>query len=253
MKKEKLKIIYQDKNLLVVDKPSNIIVFSEKSITKKTACGERSRTMIDLLLEQFPHLENAGKPLRYGIVHRLDKDTSGVLLVAKNNKTLFYLQKQFKEREVSKRYIALVTGRLREKEGEIKTLIGRSPKDRIKQKVYFPFEPSSKNKREAVTNYRVLSVLCSCAKEKKENYYTLVEVITKTGRKHQIRTHFNYLGHPVAGDKLYGFKNQISPAGLKRHFLHASFLEIKFLNGKKREFKSELPEDLTRVLENLNS
>ncbi|XOA42757.1 MAG: RluA family pseudouridine synthase [Candidatus Nealsonbacteria bacterium] len=239
----KLKIIYQDKNLLIIDKPVNIIVFPEKETTE--------RTLIDLLLKQFPYLRKVGKPPRYGIVHRLDKDTSGILLIAKNNKSLSFLQKQFKNRKVVKRYIALLSGKLKETQGEIKTLIGRSPKNRVKQKVYLPLEPGSEGKRTAVTKYRVLLPLRSISKGGRRNYYTLVGVTLRTGRKHQIRTHFSYLGHPVAGDRLYSFKNQVHPESLKRQFLHAGFLKIKLLNDKEKEFKSEIPRDLKKVLEKM--
>jgi len=132
-----------------------------------------------------------------------------------------------------------VVGNLKNKEGEVETLLGRSPGDRKKQKVYLPGEPRSQEKRKAVTEYKVL--------QRFENY-TLIEVVPKTGRKHQIRTHLAYLSHPIAGDKLYGFKNQPTPKGLKRQFLHASYLKIKLPNGEEKEFNSELPEDLNKVL-----
>jgi 23S rRNA pseudouridine1911/1915/1917 synthase len=199
-----MKVIYEDGDLLVVDKPAGV---NADDIPKR--------------------------------VHRLDKDTSGVLLIAKNDKALEFFQKQFKERKVEKKYLALVVGEIKEKWGAIETLIGRSPKDRRKQRVYLPHDPEAKGKREAVTEYRVL---------KKFKNYTLVEVIPKTGRKHQIRAHFAYLGHPIAGDKLYGFKNQPCPKGLNRQFLHASYLKIRFPDGKTKEFESELPEDLKSVI-----
>ena len=249
-----LKIIYQDENLLVIDKPPKLIVFPEKPIKEETLVG--------LLLKQFPYLKTAGESPRYGIVHRLDKDTSGLLLVAKNDKSLSFLQSQFKNRKVVKKYIALVVGKLKECKGEIETLIGRSPKDRRKQRIFFDLEPKAKGKRKAVTEYRVLKHFYrSIAKArerqrqksgKEKNYYTLVEVTIKTGRKHQIRAHFNYLGYPLAGDKLYFFKNQVSPKNLKRQFLHASFLKLKLLNGKEKEFKSEISKDLKEVVEKLN-
>lgn len=240
----KIPIIYEDENLLVADKPPNLIVFPENSTIQKT--------LIDLLLEEFPTLKNVSRAPRYGIVHRLDKDTSGLLLVAKNEKTLFFLQKQFKERKVTKKYIALLSGSLKEEKGKIETLIGRSPQNRKKQKIYLPLEPDSRGKREAITKYQILKRFS----DKEEKKYTLVEVSPKTGRKHQIRAHFHYLGHPLMGDKLYGFKNQpslINSGGrLKRQFLHASFLGIKLLPGIEKEFKSELPEDLKQILKNLN-
>ena len=234
-----LKIIYEDENVLVIDKPAGIVVFPEGKTTEKT--------LIDYLIKRYPELKKAGRPPRYGIVHRLDKDTSGILLVAKNGKTLESLQKQFKEGKVEKKYLALVTGNIKTEGGKIETLIGRSPKDRKKQKVYLPHEPGSQGRhppttlREAITEYKVL--------QRFENY-TLIEAEPKTGRKHQIRTHFAYLSHPIVGDKMYGFKNQSLPEGLKRKFLHANYLRIELPNGEIKEFKSELPSDLKLCLPN---
>jgi len=136
---------------------------------------------------------------------------------------------------LKKQYLALVVGNLKNKQGKIETLLGRSPQDRRKQKVYLPHDPQAQGKREAVTSYKVL--------QKFENY-DLIEVEPQTGRKHQIRVHFVYLGHPVAGDKLYGFKNQPAPQGLKRQFLHSTYLKIKLPNNQTKEFKSNLPTDL---------
>jgi len=231
-----LKILYEDKDLLAIDKPAGITVFPEKLTTEKT--------LIDYLLERFPDLKNVGKPPRFGICHRLDKETSGILLVAKNDKALEFFQKQFKERKVIKKYLALVVGNIKENRGKIETLIGRSPKNRKKQRVYLPFEPLAKEKklREAITEYKVLE---------RFNGYTLIEAIPKTGRKHQLRVHFSNLGHPIAGDKFYGFKNQPSPKNLNRLFLHSHYLKIKLADGKEKEFKSKLPEDLKEILENL--
>jgi len=231
---EFFKVLYEDENLLVVDKPAGIVVFPEKE--------EKEKTLIDLILEKFPDLKNVGKSPRYGIIHRLDKDTSGILLVAKNNQSLFFFQKQFKEKKVIKKYLALIFGNLEKNQGSIETLIGRSPKNRKKQKVYFPFEPNSKGKREAVTEYKVL---------KRFEIFTLVEATPETGRKHQIRTHFSYLNHPIVGDKVYGFKNKVVE-GLNRQFLHAFYLKIQLPNAKEKEFKSDLPQDLKKFLEKLN-
>lgn len=230
----KFEVIYEDDDILVIDKPTGIIVYQEKPTKEKT--------LIYYLSEQFPYLKKAGKAPRYGIVHRLDKDTSGILLVAKNENVLKYLQKEFKERKPFKKYLALITGNLQQDFGKIETLIGRALKDRRKQKVYLPFEPQAQGKREAITEYKVLKRLSD---------YTLVEAIPKTGRKHQIRCHFAYLGHPITGDKLYGFKNQPLPADLKRHFLHANYLKITLPNGQKKEFESKLPKELNDVLEYL--
>ena len=202
-----MKTIYEDQDLLVIDKPA----------------GKNS--------DDFEKR-----------VHRLDKDTSGVLLIVKNDAILAFLQKQFKKREVVKKYLALVVGKMKNSEGKIETLIGRSPADRKKQKVYSPGEPNSQGKRESVTKYKVLQ---------RFKDYDFIEVEPKTGRKHQIRTHFSYLGHPITGDRMYGFKGQTLPKGLKRHFLHAYYLKIKLPNGREKEFKSELPEDLKTILNNL--
>jgi len=201
-------IIFQDDDLIVYDKPAGI------------NCDDF--------------------PLR---IHRLDKDTSGVFLVAKNKSALEFFQKQFQEREVGKKYLALVVGHLPNDKGEIQTLIGRAPGDRRKQKVYSAGEPEAQDKRTAVTLYRVLQRFES---------YDLIEAEPKTGRKHQIRTHLSYLGHPIAGDKLYGFKGQIAPQDLKRQFLHASAIKIQLLNGQIQEFKSDLPPDLQLCLTKLN-
>ena len=237
-------IIYQDPNLLVIDKPAGLVVFSEGQVKENTSCGERSRTIIDCLLEKFPDLKNAGATPRYGIIHRLDKDTSGILLIAKNNKALSFFQNQFKEGRVSKKYLALAVGNLKNREGTIETLIGRSPKDRRKQKIYLPQEPESDKKRKAITEYKVLQ---------RFKDYDLIEITPKTGRKHQIRAHLAYLGCPIAGDKLYGFKRQILPKDLSRQFLHATCLKIELPDGEIKEFRSDMPQDLKNVLKNLKT
>ena len=205
-----MKIIYQDDNVLVVDKLAGIVI-----------------------TDIYPGLSKA---------HRLDKDTSGVLFIAKNEKALIFLQKQFKQRSVEKKYIALVVGDVKSDQGKIETLIGRSKKQGTKQKVYLTTEPGSKGKREAITEYKVLE---------RFKDYTLLEVFPKTGRMHQIRIHLAYINHPIAGDKKYGFKNQPCPKGLKRQFLHASYLKIKLSNSELKELNSELAQDLKLCLQNL--
>lgn len=238
-----VKIIYEDENLLVIDKPAGIIVFSERKV--------KDKVIIDFLLGKFAYLKNVGSFPRYGIVHRLDKETSGILLVAKNNKILQFLQKEFKERRVKKTYLALVIGHLKLKQGKIETLIGRDPGNWKKQKAFSLNSPEAKKEglREATTEYKIISQFC----QNKGSHIklTLVEVDLKTGRKHQIRCHFSYIGHPVAGDKLYGFKNHSCPENLKRHFLHASCLKIKLPEGEKKAFKSNLPDDLKNIIEKL--
>ena len=202
-----MQIIYEDNDVLVFDKPAGV--------------------------------NSDDIPLR---AHRLDKDTSGALLTAKNEKVLEFLQKQFKERTVEKKYIALVVGNIKNKGGMMESMLGRSPQDRRKQKVFLPNEPGAENQRKAVTKYKLLQ---------RFEDYDLIEAEPKTGRKHQIRAHLAYLGHPIAGDRLYGFKGQQTPRGLKRQFLHASYLKITLLNGETKEFQSKLPEELNLCLKNL--
>lgn len=230
------KILYEDEDVLIIDKPAGLIVFKEGNITEKT--------LIDLLLEKYPDLKNAGEAPRYGIVHRLDKDTSGLILVAKTEKGLIFLQKQFKNREVEKKYTALATGKLKEDSGTIHTLMGRSPQDPRKQKAYPREGAILQNLREAITKYKVIERFAS---------YTLLEVSMETGRKHQIRCHLAHIHHPIAGDTMYGFKDSPTPEGLERQFLHASFLKITLPDGNIKEFHSELPEDLKGILNNLKT
>jgi 23S rRNA pseudouridine1911/1915/1917 synthase len=227
----KLMIIYEDDNLIAVNKPSGIIVFPEGNI--------KEETLIDHLIKKNPELKNVGSPKRYGVIHRLDKDTSGTILIAKNDKTLEVVQKEFQERRVVKKYIALVSGPVKE-DGELINTLGRSPRDRRKQKV-FDLKEESENKRRAESKYTIL-------KEFKD--YTLLEVEIKTGRKHQIRAHMAHLQHPIVGDAIYGFKNQKNPKGLTRQFLHSKYLKLNIL-GKEMEFESELPNDLKKILEDL--
>ena len=211
-----LNILFKNATLQVVDKPAGIDIEG-----------------IQALL-----------PAGFTPAHRLDKDTSGVLLVAKNQETLNFLQQQFKERKVQKTYLCLVEGSMDQKEGTVETLLSRSPNDRRKQKVFLPGEPGAEEKREAVTHYQI-----------KERYkgYTFLEVRPKTGRKHQIRVHIAHLGHPIAGDKLYGFKDQKTPEELNRQFLHAHSLTLTLLNGTKKIFTSPLPQELQSVLDNLKT
>ncbi len=231
-----LKIVFENDTLLVVDKPAGISVFKEGQ--------EQGTTVADLLVSQFPAQKELGEEYRYGIVHRLDKDTSGILLVAKSKEQFQYLQQQFQERKVEKKYLCLATGTFKEKQGMINASLGRAPSDKRKQKGYMPGTPEAQGKREAVTLYKVLEEF---------PLHTLLEANPKTGRKHQIRAHLTFLGHPLAGDKLYMYKGQDVPKGLARQFLHASFLKIRLRDGKMREFKSELPQDLQNVLQVLRN
>jgi 23S rRNA pseudouridine1911/1915/1917 synthase len=204
--------IYEDQYLLVIDKNAGIDV---------------------------SEIETSFALPRNGLIHRIDKDTSGLLLIAKNENALNFFQKQFQERTVRKTYIALVNGIIDENEGIIDTLIGR---EGIKQKVFSLLGPESKKTgpRPAKTAWRVV---------RRYKEHTLVEASPKTGRKHQIRVHMAHLGFPIVGDRFYSFRNQQST--LQRHFLHAKQITIKMLDGDEKTFTSELPEELKKYLENL--
>ncbi|MDD5221177.1 MAG: RluA family pseudouridine synthase [Candidatus Pacebacteria bacterium] len=232
--KMKFQVIYQDKELIVINKPAGLIVFPEGNVKEKT--------LIDQLIEEFPELKNCGQAPRYGIIHRLDKDTSGVILIAKNNESLIFFQKEFKNRAVRKTYIALVSGNIKEDKGIIKGWIGRG-KDGKKQVLEVgPFKKTGF--RDSKTLWKVV--------ERFEGF-TLLLLRPKTGRKHQIRVHLTSIGHPIVADKVYSFKNQLIPKGLNRQFLHCYRIIIKGLNGEIHEFVAPLPEELKTILNNLKT
>ncbi len=217
-----LEIIYEDDDLLVVDKPAGLTVHP--------APGHPAHTLVNAILAHFPHLAEIGDALRPGVVHRLDKDTSGVMLVAKNSVAQADLARQFKSHSVTKAYLALVKGKLTPESGIIEADIGRDPHNRKKMAVVA-------EGREARTEYRVIKYIGG---------YTLIEVMPETGRTHQIRVHLAAIGFPVVGDKVYGVK---SPH-LSRQFLHASRLGFKLpSSGEYVEFESALPADLEQALE----
>jgi 23S rRNA pseudouridine1911/1915/1917 synthase len=218
-----LKIIYEDKDLLVVDKPAGLTVHP--------APGHYSHTLVNALLAHIPDLAS-GEPTRPGIVHRLDKDTSGLIIVAKNETAHMKLADQFKNRTVTKVYRALVQGRLTPEEGIIEANIGRDPRDRKRMAVVTLG-------RQARTEYKVLQYLAN---------YTFMEVKPRTGRTHQIRVHLASIGFPVVGDATYGAKS----AYLSRQFLHAYKLGFKLpSNNEYRQFESPLPPDLVQALEDI--
>ena len=230
MIKTKLNIIYEDKNIVVLDKPAGLL-------THPTDKKEKD-ALTDKLIEYYPEIKNVGASPRPGIVHRLDKDTSGLIIAAKNNKAYNYLKEQFKKRLVKKEYLALVAGKLKEKTGIITKPITRSKREPSKRTVGL----WGKWKK-AITRYEVI---------KEFKNYSLLKVMLETGRMHQIRVHLASIGHPVAGDKIYKFKRQTAPKGLKRQFLHASFLNFKLPDGKKMTFYSKLPQDLQKTLNELD-
>ena len=201
-----LDIIYEDEDIIVINKPAGLLVHPTNKI--------RNGTLVNALMYHIKDFDKVGDdPTRLGIVHRLDKDTSGVLIVAKNNYSRSSLSEQFKERKTEKIYLTIVKGLLKEKQGEITLPLGRHPTLRQKRAVVF-------NGREAVTFYKVLKEF--------DNVASLVWVRLKTGRTHQIRVHFKYIGNPVIGDTLYG-KNKFEKSveiPIKRQMLHALKLEF---------------------------
>ncbi|MDP9180233.1 MAG: RluA family pseudouridine synthase [Chloroflexota bacterium] len=220
-----LTIVYQDSDLLVVDKPPGLTVHP--------APGHPSGTLVNALLAACPDLQGISGTLRPGIVHRLDKDTSGLLVVAKNDRAMRALQSQLTERSVHKTYLALVQGVPKPREGQIEAPIGRNPRNRKKMAVV-------DNGRESTTRYRV--------REELPGGYALLEVEPVTGRTHQIRVHLAAIGHPVFGDPLYGRASEL----LGRQFLHAWKLAFRMpLGGREVEFESPLPPDLRAAFEEL--
>ena len=219
-----LHIIYEDDDLLVVDKPAGLTVHP--------APGHPSNTLVNAILSHFPRLTEISDSLRPGIVHRLDKDTSGVMLVAKSSVAQANMAEQFRTRSVAKAYQALVKGHLTPADGIIEASIGRDPRNRKRMAVVV-------RGREARTQYHVVKYMDDC---------TLLEVKTETGRTHQIRVHLAAIGYPVLGDPVYGAKSDY----LSRQFLHACRLGFKLPStGEYVEFTSELPPDLEQALKNI--
>jgi 23S rRNA pseudouridine1911/1915/1917 synthase len=216
-----LDIIYEDADLLVVNKPAGMTVHP--------APGHPGHTLANAVLAHLPELNDEDNTLRPGIVHRLDKDTSGLIVVAKNRAAQANLADQFKSRTVNKSYLVLVRGKLTPETGIIEAAIGRDPRNRQRMAVVT-------RGREARTAYRVI---------KYTGKHTLLEIKPETGRTHQIRVHLAAIGHPVAGDATYGVKNP----HLARQFLHASKLGFNLPStGERVEFEAALPEDLERAL-----
>jgi 23S rRNA pseudouridine1911/1915/1917 synthase len=231
-----LAIVYEDADLLVVDKPAGLTVHP--------AAGVRRGTLAAALLAYRPELAGVGGPERPGMVHRLDRDTSGLLVVAKNEAARAALARQWKEQQVEKGYLALVHGRLEPPQGVIDAPIGRDTRHRQRMAVV-------EGGRAARTAYRVrryLPVRQAGLPEtpRGRDVYSLVEVTPSTGRTHQIRVHFAALGHPLVGDRVYGRPSAV----LRRQFLHAHRLAFRHpVDGRPLEFESPLPDDLRVALE----
>lgn len=220
-----LNIVYEDDDLLVVDKPAGMVVHP--------APGHPTGTLVNALLYHYPNIR-IGDDLRPGIVHRIDRDTSGLLVVAKNDRAKLHLQTQQQAREMRKVYTALIHGHFKEQQGVIDAPIDRHPTDRMRMAVVA-------DGRSARTHYRVCEEL---------GPFSLVEARLETGRTHQIRVHFHHKHHPVVGDPLYRNKGATT-LGLQRQFLHAQRLGFARPDGDWVEFASPLPDDLQSVLDKL--
>lgn len=216
-----LDVRHEDEYLLVVNKPAGV--------PSHPAPGVNTGTLVNALLYHCKKLSSVGASERPGIVHRLDKDTSGLMVVAKDNDTHRLLAKQFKERTAKKKYIAFVTGLVELDSGVIELPIGRHPSHRQKLTVRFS------ESRDAITEYKVLMRFRDC---------TMLELTPKTGRMHQLRVHLSYIGHPILGDAVYGKKSGLIP----RQALHAAMLGFIHPATKKYlEFSAELPADMKKL------
>jgi 23S rRNA pseudouridine1911/1915/1917 synthase len=238
----RLDLLYEDEDLLVVNKPAGLIVHP--------GAGHSEGTLVHGLLAHSPKLALQGSPLRPGIVHRLDKDTSGVLVVAKSEGAYLHLIREFKAHNVRKEYLALVYGSPEKREGEIRTLLGRHPVDRKKMAVILG------RGREAVSRWKV---------EKDWGEASLLRIVIETGRTHQIRVHLSHINHPVIGDETYGGgkkraknikSNPLRELLLraKRQVLHARHLEFRHpVTGDRVSLTAPLPEDFREIQEGLAS
>jgi 23S rRNA pseudouridine1911/1915/1917 synthase len=214
-------VVYEDDDLLVICKPAGLVVHPFP--------GHTSHTLVNALLARCPDLAGFGDAMRPGIVHRLDKDTSGLMIIAKNSHAQQYLINQFRARSVSKGYLVLVKGKLTPNQGIIDAPIGREPSNRKRMAVVT-------SGRQARTGYKVKEYL---------DGYTLLDITTETGRTHQIRVHLSAIGYPVIGDAVYGVRSPY----VKRQFVHAYRLGFRLpTSGKYREFTCELPLDLKQAV-----
>lgn len=241
---QKVEIIFENEDFLAINKPAGLLVHPT-NISKE-------ETLVDWIAEKHPEIIGVGDPsddkeqeiLRPGIVHRLDRDTSGIMLIAKTNDAFFYLKNLFQEKKIKKNYSALVFGNFSEKSGVIDKPIGIKSSS-IKRSTA---AKKIRDVKEAQTEYKVIKNYSLDNGRK----FALLEVYPRTGRTNQIRVHLASVGHSVVGDKIYGSQKLHSPEGLDRMFLHAFGLEMPLKDGSIMRLEADLPDDLKIVLENLS-
>jgi 23S rRNA pseudouridine1911/1915/1917 synthase len=222
-----LDVIYEDADLLIINKAVGMVVHP--------APGHARDTLVNALLAHYPELQRVGSEMRPGIVHRLDKDTSGLLIVAKNTATLNAFMEQMKQHKIVKRYLALVEGVMSLEQGSIDAPIGRDPRHRQRMAI------TVKESRQARTHFRVLRRFAR---------HTLLLLQLETGRTHQVRVHLQAIGHPIVGDSTYGSKSTLGGHTLHRQFLHAYQLCFSHPHtGVMMEFEAPLPTDLQNILD----
>ena len=237
------RVVHDEPDFAVIEKPAGVVVHPSHT--------HKKGTLVNGLLAKWPEMKGVGDPstgsgqeiLRPGIVHRLDKETSGLMVVAKTQPMFLWLKKQFQEGKVKKRYSALVYGVPKMAQGEIDVPIARMGQKQVAaSRMHKGFSGKVGKSRNARTGFKISALY---------DGFALVEAEPKTGRMHQIRVHLKHLGHPVAGDKKYASRRQLKLLPLKRHFLHAGYLAFLLPDGRKVEFSSPLPADLEQTLEQL--
>jgi len=227
-----ISIIYEEDDFLVINKPSGVLTHPKNE-------NDQSENISSWAVKKYPQISNVGEDsLRPGIVHRLDKGTSGLLIIAKTQESFEYFKNKFKNRDIKKTYLALVVDHFQNKKGIINSPIGKIG---TKQTTDIKGAKDLKE-REAITEYKVI---------KEFDNFSLLEVYPKTGRTHQIRVHMNSIHHPIVGDTLYGGRKKEIPQYLDRLFLHAFKLEFISPSGKALSFETDLPEELNKVLDSL--
>jgi 23S rRNA pseudouridine1911/1915/1917 synthase len=231
-----VEIIYENNDMIVVNKPAGLMVHGVRGHVSAEP------TLADILLKKYPEIRTVGDEpnMRPGIVHRLDKDTSGVMVVARNQKSFEHLKSLFKTREIKKTYVALVLGVPKEEKGIINRSIG------IKNGTTKRSVRSEKMAKPAVTEYKIVATRhWPRGTSEKSQSYSLLEVYPKTGRTHQIRVHLTSIGHPIVGDALYGPKKQ--PPWAKRLMLHAASIEFSDGHGGRLRFDAEIPKEFEEI------